>query len=80
MKKHKTATPAASSDCHLSTAQLPSEVEGGKPCPAKPAQRRTGTRKVEPTVTIAPGLRSTRDIIINRPRPIGDSFLNSDST
>jgi hypothetical protein len=79
MKKHKTATPAASPDCHLSIGQLPSEVEGGKPFLQKLPSRKTGVRKAEPTVTIAPGLRSTRDIIINPPTPAGSSHLTSKS-
>jgi len=57
---------------HPATGQLLSGAEGGRTNIPKQPPRKARTRSAEPSVTIAPGLRSTRDVSINLPGPHGD--------
>jgi len=52
---------------HPATGQVLSEVEGDSPYVPKRRRQGTKIKTGKPTVTIAPGLRSTRDVFINRP-------------
>ena len=63
-KRSESSVPAY----HPATGQVLSEVEGGRPYLPERPRRKTKIKKAEPTVTIAPGLRSTRDVFINRPK------------
>ncbi len=64
IKMEKRAAP----DFHPATGQRLSEVEGESPDLKKTPRQKTKIKKGKPTVTIAPGLRSTRDIFFNRPK------------
>ncbi len=60
----ESSTPAQ----HPATGQVLSEVEGNSPYLPKQPRQKTKIIKGKPTVTIAPGLRSTHDVFINRPK------------
>jgi hypothetical protein len=68
MKKRERAAPASSPAYHPTTDQKLSGVDGEPPYLPKRARQKTRISKGKPTVTIAPGLRSTRDVFINRPK------------
>jgi hypothetical protein len=53
---------------HPATEQVLSEVEGDNPYLPKRPRQKIKAKKRKPTVTIAPGLRSTRDVFISRPK------------
>lgn len=53
---------------HPATGQVLSEVKDDSPYIPKQPRQKSKIRKGRPTVTIAPGLRSTRDVFINRPK------------
>jgi hypothetical protein len=60
--------PASSAPTgHPATGQVLSEVEGGSPYHPKRPRQKTKRKKKGPAVTIAPSLRSSRDVFINRP-------------
>jgi len=60
----ESSTPAH----HPATGQVLSEVEDDSPYLPKQPRQKTRIKKGKPTVTIAPGLRSTRDVVIIRPK------------
>jgi len=68
MKKQKRAAPASSPADHPTTEQVLSGEKGKPPYLPKRPRQKSKTTKGKPTVTIAPGLRSTRDVLINRPK------------
>ncbi len=79
MKKRKPANPtvtlpnrsqpeSSTPAYHPTTEKVLSKVKEGNPyLPKRPSQK-TKINEGKPTVTIAPGRRSTRDVFINRPQ------------
>ncbi|MGL5018754.1 MAG: hypothetical protein ACRDBP_11510 [Luteolibacter sp.] len=67
MKKRNRATPASPHDNHPAISQVSSEIGGESSNLKNKSRQKAKIKKGKPTVTIAPGLRSTRDIFFNRP-------------
>lgn len=80
MKKPKPAAPVPSPAYHPATGQLLTGAESGKTNTPKQPPSESRKKGAEPTVTIAPGLRSTRDVSINLPRSHGDNSPSLDSS